>query len=178
VPRLILALAIGVATLLQAAVLPQIAALQVRPNLVLVLILLWSIARGLREGALWAAATGIALDLITIAPLGTHALPLLSVAAIGEANRTPRFRLGLLQPMLAAFVATLVHDLILLVVQGAGFGAVLTLIRLSLLAGLLNFLVLPVVAVLSTWLDNWVIEQQESYGRPQPPRRPARGSRR
>jgi rod shape-determining protein MreD len=177
-PRLLFALAIAVAVLLQAAVLPQIAELQVRPDLALILILLWSIARGLREGAIWAAATGFALDLLTIAPLGTHVLPLLSVAAIGEANRIPRFRMGLLQPMAAAFVATLAHDLLLLLIQGAGFDAIPIMIRLSLLAGLLNFLVLPLLAILTTWLDNWVIEQQESYGRPQPPRRPARGPRR
>ena len=165
-PRFLLAAAIVCAALLQAAVLPQITPLQVRPNLVLVLVLLWTVARGLREGAIWAFGAGIFLDLVTLGPLGGHALALMSVAAIGALSRLAGFRLGLLQPMLAALVATLAHDTLLLLIGGAGAGLASTLLRLSLLAGLFNLVTVPAVALLTDRLQRWVVREEEAFGRP------------
>lgn len=177
-PRLLLALAILLAALLQAAVLPQLILLQARPNLVLVLILLWTIARGAREGALWAFGAGLFLDLITLAPLGSHALALLGVTVVGAFNRTPRFRIGLLLPMLAALGATFVHDAILLLLGGAGLSTVTTLLRLSLLTSLINLATVPVMSLLTERLHRWVALQEETLGRPQPPGASTRRSRR
>jgi rod shape-determining protein MreD len=177
VPRLLFALALVAAVSLQAAILPRIALLQVHPNLLLVLILLWTHARGPRESALWAFGAGLLLDLLTLAPLGSHALALLGVVVAGAISRTPRFRLGLLLPMLTALGATFVHDALLLLVQGTG-GLLPTLLRLSLPAGLLNLVTLPPLHLLTDWLNRWILLQEETFGRPQPPRAGGRAPRR
>jgi rod shape-determining protein MreD len=178
VPRPLLALTIAAAALLQAAVLPDLTLLQVRPNLVLVLVLLWTIARGTREGALWAFGAGLFLDLLTLAPLGLHALALLSVAGVAALCRTPRFRLGLLLPMAAALAATVLHDAVLLVAQGGDLGRLLpSLLRLSLLTGLLDLVAVPISYLYVAWLNRWVVRLEETIGRPQPPRGPGRSIR-
>lgn len=178
-PRPLLALTIAAAALLQAAVLPELTLLQVRPNLVLVLVVLWTIARGGREGAVWAFGAGLFLDLLTLAPLGLHALALLSAAGIAALCRTPRFRLGLLLPMAVALATTLLHDMVLLAVQGSELSRLLpSLLRLSLLTGLLNLAAVPIVHPFVAWLNRWVVRLEETIGRPQPPRGPGRSIRR
>jgi rod shape-determining protein MreD len=172
VPRFVLGLAIAVAALVQAAVLPDLILVQVRPNLVLVLVLLWTITRGAREGALWAFGAGLFLDLLTLAPLGVHALALLSVVGVSALARSRRFSLGLLLPMAAALAATLVHDGVLLALQGSDLATIVaSLLRLSLLTGMLNLMIVPVIFFFTAWLARWVAQMEETFGRPRP--RPA-----
>jgi rod shape-determining protein MreD len=170
VPRPVLALTIVLAAFLQAAVLPTLTPLQVRPNLLLALVLLWTIARGVGEGALWAVGAGLFVDLLVLAPLGLHGLALLAVVLVAAPCRTPRFRLGLLLPMAGALGATMLHDAVLVLLQG-GLGALPTsLLRLSLLTGMLNLVAVPLLYPLVAWLNRWVVRQEETFGRPQPPR--------
>lgn len=155
------------AIFLQAAVLPRLTLVQVRPNLVLVLVLLWTTMRGGREGALWAFGAGLLLDALTLAPYGSHALALLAVVPIGVACRHSRFSLGLLLPMAGALVATLAHDGVLLVLQGeSATGLVQMLSRLSLLSGLLNLALTPLLALVLLQLHHWLRRQEEAFGHP------------
>jgi rod shape-determining protein MreD len=178
VPRFLLGLTLVVATLAQTVVLPELTLLQVRPNLVVVLILLWTIARGPREGAWWAFGTGLFLDLVTLGPLGAHAVALLGVVVAALPARTPRFRLGLVLPMLAALGATVVHDALLLLTEGARATLLPSLLQLSLLTGLLNLAIVPLVSLLIDRLQRWQLDLEETLGRPPPPRRSGRPTRR
>ena len=166
-PRLLLAGLLLVAILLQSILLPDLTTLQVRPNLVLTLILLWTVARGPREGALWAFGVGIVMDMIVLAPLGAHALALLGVVVVAWVGRAPRFRLHVVPPMLAALAATIVHDGLLLLAQGVTTGLPLVLLNLSLLAGLLNLAVTPLLMPATAFLQQWLQEQEATFGRPQ-----------
>jgi rod shape-determining protein MreD len=166
-PRLVLAVLMTTAAFLQVAVLPRLAMLLVRPNLVLILVVLWTAHRGGREGAMWAFGAGVLLDALTLAPLGSHALALLAVVPIGVACRRSRFSLGLLLPMVGVLVGSLVYDAVLLVLQGetlAGLGLALT--RVSLLSGLLSLALAPPLALVTTRLNRWLTRQEESVGRP------------
>jgi rod shape-determining protein MreD len=166
-PRLILAVIVAGAILAQASLLPRLTMLAVRPNLVLVLVLLWTIARGGREGAMLAFGAGLLLDVVTLSGLGTHALALLAVVPLGVACRTSSFSLGLLLPMLAAVAATLLHDAVLLLLQGTPVTVVTqSLVRLSLLGGILNLAMLPLLSIITSWLSRWVALQEETAGRP------------
>jgi rod shape-determining protein MreD len=178
VPRLLFALTLAAALVLQASILPELPLSQVRPNLLLVLILLWTIARGPREGALWAFGVGLAVDLVTLAPLGAHALALLSAVLVGDTSRTSRFRLGLLLPMVAVLGATVVHDLVLLLVERASLGLVLSLAPFSLLAGLLNLVCTPLLYLWTTWLHRWLLDVETTAGRPTRSQPASRGPRR
>jgi rod shape-determining protein MreD len=173
VPQLLFGLLLAGLVIVQARVLPEITLVQVRPNLLLVTLVLWTIARGPREGALWAFATGLFLDLVTLMPLGTHAPALLAAVAAGALARGQPFRLGVLVPMLAVLGATVVHDAVLLLVERATADLPATLVRLSLLAGILNLILTPLLAVLTGRLDGWLRRLEETLGRPEPPR-PAR----
>ena len=177
-PRLLLAGLLFLAILFQSILLPEVTTLQVRPNIVLILILLWTAARGPREGALWAFGVGIAMDLIVLAPLGAHALALLGVVVVGWVGRAPRFRLQLVPPMLAALAATLIHDALLLLAQGITTGLPLILLNFSLLAGLLNLVVTPLVMLPASLLQQWLQEQEATFGRPQARPETSRLSRR
>jgi rod shape-determining protein MreD len=177
-PRLLLGLAMMIAMLLQSLALPVIGPLQVRPNLVLSLLLLWTIARGGAEGALWAFGAGLLLDLLTLGTIGEHGLALIAAVLIGRIARTPRFRLGLVPPMIAALLATLGHDLVLLLIQGGAGQLPASLLRLSLLSGILTLAATPLLSLFTAWLAAWQLDNEATFGRPPPPHLPGRSPRR
>jgi rod shape-determining protein MreD len=60
-----------------------------RPDLVLLVVLAWSIARGVTEGAIFGILGGLALDVLSAGPFGLFTVLLGAIgtlAAIGEAN--------------------------------------------------------------------------------------------
>lgn len=72
----------GLASLLQSAALPAPTLAQAQPNLVLILVAGWGVARGAHQGVAWALAGGLILGLSSIAPLGSIALALIPVALL------------------------------------------------------------------------------------------------
>jgi rod shape-determining protein MreD len=159
----VLCLLAALAVVIQATIWPT---LPVRPNVALVLVLLWTIARGPREGLFWAFGVGFFTDLVTVAPFGTHALALLPVVVAAAATRAPPLRLGLLLTMLGALAATLAHDAALLALQGVLGNLLPSLIRLSLLTGLLNIAAVALLQPLVTRLHDWQRRIDDTIGRP------------
>lgn len=131
----------------QATIFPTIRVLGgMGPDLVLVLILVWSSLHGPREGMVWAFALGLLLDLLTLDRLGTNALALIPVAMIGGAATSRRlFHSGLIIPMVAVVVATLVHQFVLVSVSALGglHYPLLVSVKFGVLIALLNVLVVP-----------------------------------
>jgi rod shape-determining protein MreD len=117
--RLLYGLLLVVAAFAQATLLPAWGPLQVQPNLVLVLVLVWSAARGVAEGVLWAFAVGLLLDLLALDRLGTNGLALLVVVLLAGFARRRLFRSGLVFPFVLTVVAALLHPLVLLLIGGA-----------------------------------------------------------
>lgn len=144
--------------LLQATFIPALGVFSVYPDFALVLLLIWSSVRGAAEGMVWAVGLGLWLDLLTLDPLGTHAIALLAVAAMGGAVRGRLFRSGAILPVLAVIVATLAYDLALVVIhilQG-GQVDVAGAMRLALLNALLNALLVPVLYGLLALIERWM----------------------
>ncbi len=157
-PRVIFAALLALVVMTQATLLPMAGAIGVKPNLVLVLLLLWGAVREPREGLLWAFAAGLLLDLLILAPLGTNALALLPVVVVGWLSRSRSFQSGLLFPLLMTLVASLAHALLLLVLGpllGSGVSP-LGALRLGVLGALLNMLMVPPLYVLIQVLDRWI----------------------
>lgn len=153
-PRAIFAALLVTLAMIQVAVLPSV----VKPQLVLVALLLWSAAREPREGLLWAFGAGLFLDLLTLSPLGGEVLALLPVVVIGWASRSRFFQSGLLFPLVMAMLATVAHDLTLAVLapllgRQSDFAG---LARLGLLGALLNSLVVPPLYPIVQLLDRWM----------------------
>lgn len=104
--------------LLQVSLIPPLPLLNVPPNLVLLFVLAWAMLRGLDQAALLAFAGGIVLDLLSSLPLGSHAtILLLTVIPIGLLG-TSFYSENLAVPTLAAFVATFLYYLFMLLLLG------------------------------------------------------------
>ncbi len=155
VTRVIFALAIALMALAQAAFIPAINVLSIGPNVVLVLILVWSADRGIGEGVIWALPVGILLDLLALDPIGSNTLALIPVAIIGGLARRRLFHSGVIIPMVLVVAATVVHQVIAAVVSSAtgssySIGATL---RLAVLTALLNMAIVPLVYLVVAILD-------------------------
>lgn len=102
------------AALAQASLVPFVAPPGVRLDLVLVLVVIWGILRGPREGLVWAFIGGVCLDLTSGGPWGTAPLALVVVAfctSVGEVNL---FKSSVLLPVLIVFWATIFFALVYL----------------------------------------------------------------
>lgn len=68
--------------LLQASVLPHLPVLGLTPQLLLLVVISWTLLRGLETGFVWAFVAGMFLDLFAISPLGSTALTLMAVVLV------------------------------------------------------------------------------------------------
>jgi rod shape-determining protein MreD len=156
--RVLFAILLFVLALLQATFIPALGIMGVTPNFALVFLLIWSAARGTREGLIWAFALGLWLDLLAMDPLGTHAIGLLAVAVIGGAVRGRFFRSGAILPLLAVVVATMAYGVIEIVIhlfQGDAVN-IAGALRLALLVSLLNALLVPLAYGVLLVIERWM----------------------
>ena len=66
--------------LVQTVLLSQINLWDARPDLMLLIVLVWSVVRSVDEGMVWGFIGGLIVDLLSGGPLGATALALLAVA--------------------------------------------------------------------------------------------------
>lgn len=141
----VLAISLIFFAFMQATVFPSSDLVGIFPDVTLVIILVWSAVRGVREGLLWAFLTGLLLDTLALDPLGGNALALLPVVLLGALSGRAFFQSNLLVPILACVVATFLHALVLLLVRSAGGQAisVVPLLRIVMLQTVLNVMIVP-----------------------------------
>ena len=143
------------AAILQGAVVAQIAD-GPRPDLALLVVLAWSMLRGVAEGTVAGLTAGLALDLLSAAPFGLHAglFVLIGAAtALGEENL---FRGSLpLAVLAAALAALLLHGGSLLILQASGQQTVgfVRFLQFAVPTLLLDALLMPLVFLL---VRRWV----------------------
>ena len=132
---------------IQSTILPRLTLFGLRPDLMLLVVVSWSLVRGTREGVGWAFGGGILLDLMSGAPLGTATLALMVVSFLsGSRVVTSVLRSHVLLPLLTIFLATLLYDgLFLFILQLAGRPVpwIETLIRIVLPTAVLNAILTP-----------------------------------
>jgi rod shape-determining protein MreD len=145
--RFLFALLLLTSALMQASFLRAIDGLPVVPNVALVLLLVWSASHSVEEGLIWAFALGLWLDMLTLDPLGIHAIPLMLVALAGWAVRGRLFRSGAILPIAAVLLVTVGSGMVMLVLDVLRGERVMLLpqMRLLLLMALLNALIVPLV---------------------------------
>ncbi len=146
---------LGIVALIQATLMPHLAVRGVFPDLPVLVVVSWSLLRGSGEGVVWGFIAGVAVDLFSAAPFGAATLGLIAVGFVWGLGKAAAFRAHLALPLLATFLATVLYDLIfLLVVQVAG-GAVVwlgSLFRTILPSAVLNALLTPPVLIGMRWL--------------------------
>jgi len=107
----LLAIVVGIA---HAGLAPEIEVAGVRPNLILVAVVLVTALAGFGPGVVWAFAGGVTANLISTAPIGSIPLSLLLVAALAAGGDRVLGRLIWLYPILAAFVGSILADLVII----------------------------------------------------------------
>jgi rod shape-determining protein MreD len=157
--RMLFALLMIGAALVQATTLPAMNVLAVMPDVTLVLLLVWSALRGVPEGLVWAFGLGLALDVIALDPFGANGLALLGVAILGGLARRRFFHSNLVVPIVVAVAATFVHAFVLLLIRSAdGSGLPLAAVmRLIFLQALLNSIFVPPLYLIAGMMDRRVV---------------------
>ena len=112
--RVALAIALPLlAALLQAAIVPFIAAGDVRPNLPLLVAASWAVAAGAAEACWWAFNGGLAADLVSGGPLGAFAVASLpAVAGVGLGERPLARPIPILAGVVLVTLAALIAGLL------------------------------------------------------------------
>jgi rod shape-determining protein MreD len=102
--------------IVHAGLAPAIVIAGVKPNLVLVAVVLVTCVFGFLPGVVWAFAAGLTANLLVSEPLGAIPLAMLVVAALAAGGSRLLGRAVWIYPMLAALVASVVADVIGLVI--------------------------------------------------------------
>jgi rod shape-determining protein MreD len=161
VTRLYFATLLILIAVAQSTILSTTGILGVSPNLVLVLILVWSSRYGIREGVVWAFSAGLMIDVLALDPLGSNGLALIVVAVIGSFAQRPLLQSGVLVAMLMTIAATVSHFIVASFIDtltGTGY-PVLISIRMGLLTAFLNALTVPIMYGLIVLLDRFGVSR-------------------
>jgi rod shape-determining protein MreD len=95
------------AALVQATLSPYLKVSGVHPDLVLLLVISWTVLRGLEEGATWALIGGLSLDFLSGAPFGVFSLSLLGVAFLASLFHGRTFGSTVVLPLILVFPLSL-----------------------------------------------------------------------
>lgn len=143
-----------IASLLQSTVTNRLLVRGVKPDLVLLLVMIGTLIYGGRSGMLWAFIGGIGLDLFSGGPLGSSSLALMATAVVVGVGHRTLSRYNVLVPLSSAMLGTLVYGVVYLaiwiVLEGltnwaASQGIALDIVRPDLSAPLWPTLFWPTV---------------------------------
>jgi len=118
----------------------------VKPDIVLLLVVSWSIIRGAMEGVVWGFIGGLALDLFSGAPLGVSALILVAVGLLTNLGESNLLKSNMVLPLLAGFLASCAYEgAQMLALQAFGWNLSLgeAITRVVLPSSLLNAVLMP-----------------------------------
>lgn len=143
---------------MHAALAPVVVIGDVKPNLVLVGVVLATTLAGFLPGIVWAFVAGLTANLLVGEPLGSVPLTMLIVAACVAGGARAVGRLSWVYPVLATFAASILADLLTLtiaqLVDGAAIGRlpVEVIIGAAILNAMLAaLLVYPVRVAVTRW---------------------------
>lgn len=149
---------LAVAVLIQATVMPELRIGGGAPDLVLTLVLAYSLLNGFERGVVWAVVGGVLQDLLSAVPLGTTSLALvIMVAGAGYLLGRTAPRSFLLPPLVAAGGTIVVHGvtLVVLALTGRSLPILPTLLTTTLPAVAYNMgLMLVVYRILGTFYQS------------------------
>ncbi|MDQ4078491.1 MAG: rod shape-determining protein MreD [Chloroflexota bacterium] len=118
-PWIVLILLAG---LLQSTLISEFDLWGVHPNLVLTLVLGWSLLRGGREGLIWGLMGGVILDLYSVAPFGTFTIAMLVAALVTSLTEVlPIQATVLLSVGLMLVVSPLFHFVAMVMMESLGW---------------------------------------------------------
>lgn len=147
-------LGLAAAVLIQATLLTRIRFFGAQPDLLVVLVVCWSLLHGVGEGLLWAFAGGLVIDAIAGLPLGASSLALMPLCLLASIGQTSVYANNIWLPVVFVAMATPIHGWIILFirqVQGVPINWLDVNLRVILPALVLNLLLTVVVARVLRW---------------------------
>lgn len=144
-----------IVAVLQTTLVPHLAIWGVFADLPLLVVVSWSLLRGAREGVIWGFVAGLVVDLLSGAPFGAATLSLIAVGFLSGLGEATVFRTHVALPLVAVFLATILYDLLfLLIVQisGQAVSWLDSLFRVVLPSAVLNAVLTPIVFGVMRWL--------------------------
>jgi len=145
-----------IAAILQSTLVSHFRILGVFADLPLLVVASWGLLRGPREGLSWGFLAGVAVDLFSGAPFGAATFGLMAVGFLSGLGQSTVFRSQFFLPLLVVLLATVVYDMLFLIVtwiSGFPVSWLDSLFRLVLPSAVLNAVVTPVVFVIVRWLN-------------------------
>lgn len=145
----------GVA-LTQSVLLARVNLWGARPDLMLLVVLAWTVVRGVDEGLMWGFIGGVIVDLLSGGPLGATPLALLAVAFLAGQPWGRGFGSSLIRLLLLVFLGVVVYHLVLLSVLVSMGHTVDWRFALTRVVGpstLLNLVLAPLVRSPLAWLE-------------------------
>lgn len=101
---------IAAACLFQATAAARIKIYGVKPDLVLLLVVIGTLLYGGRSGVVWAFFGGLGLDIFSGGPMGGSSLALMAAALVANLGHRTLSRFNVFVPILAVVAATLVYS--------------------------------------------------------------------
>lgn len=102
--------------LLQSTAVARFKIAGVKPDLVLLMVIIGTLLYGMRPGMLWAFIAGIGLDIFSGGPLGASSLAMMAAVAVAGLGHRPLSRFNLLVPLTAAALGTIVYAVVYLLI--------------------------------------------------------------
>jgi rod shape-determining protein MreD len=107
-------LGLTLVVLIQAALLARVRIFGAQPDLLLVIVVCWSLLAGVTQGLAIAFTGGILLDIVAGLPVGASALALMPVCFLASIGRTSVYHNNVWLPVLLVAIATPLHAWIIL----------------------------------------------------------------
>jgi len=104
-----------IAAILQSTIIPEIRIGGGGPDLIVMLVVSWTLLAGIEEGTVWALIGGVVQDLLNGTPTGTSALALVALVFLITLALRPVSRKNLVVPPLVAAAGTALYHLMLIV---------------------------------------------------------------
>lgn len=102
---------LGVAVLLQTTALARIKVYGVKPDLVLLLVVIGALVYGGRSALVWAFVGGLGMDIFSGGPMGSSSLALMAAALVAGVGHRTLSRFNVLVPLAATAAATVIYAL-------------------------------------------------------------------
>ncbi len=147
---------LALVAILQTALVPALGVGGVRFELMLLMVIAWSVRRGAVEGAVWGFCGGLVLDLFSGVPMGASALALMVVAMLTGLAQGTLVRSRVALPWLMAALGTFVYHgviLIVLSIMGRPVDVGVALVRQALPTAVYNVVVMIAVYSFLAWVD-------------------------
>jgi rod shape-determining protein MreD len=146
---------LAIVAILQTTLVPSLAIWSVFANLPLLVVVSWGLLRGPQEGALWGFIAGLMVDLLSGAPFGAATVSLIVIGFLAGLGETTVFRARIALPMIVMFLATIVYELLFLLIvriSGQSVAWLDSVLRLVIPSAILNAVLTPVVFLTMSWL--------------------------